>query len=94
MCVQINHNVCQLSCPAYDHSKVCLLWTPNLTSYLLSGFLFVLYVINQEVPAKALPYVDSALKTFYQLKNEYKDTLKPAVIEQWFEGALCKSTQK
>ncbi|KAJ6664626.1 hypothetical protein lerEdw1_006199 [Lerista edwardsae] len=49
---------------------------------------------NKEVPTKALPYVDSALKTFYQLKNEYKDTLKPAVIEQWFEGALCKSTQK
>ncbi|XP_066467511.1 conserved oligomeric Golgi complex subunit 2 isoform X2 [Tiliqua scincoides] len=49
---------------------------------------------NKEVPTRALPYVDSALKTFYQVKNEYKDTLKPAIIEQWFEGALCKSTQK
>nr|XP_056708611.1 conserved oligomeric Golgi complex subunit 2 [Euleptes europaea] len=49
---------------------------------------------NKEVPTKALPYVDSALKPFYQLKNEYKDTLKLAVIDQWFEGALSNSTQK
>nr|XP_028579830.1 conserved oligomeric Golgi complex subunit 2 isoform X2 [Podarcis muralis] len=49
---------------------------------------------NKEVPTKALPYVDAALKPFHQLKNDYKDTLKPAVIEQWLEGALGKSTQK
>ncbi|XP_070807096.1 conserved oligomeric Golgi complex subunit 2 [Pituophis catenifer annectens] len=49
---------------------------------------------NKEVPTKALPYVDSALKPFHQLKNDYKDTLKPAVIEQWLEGALNTSTQK
>ncbi|XP_033000145.1 conserved oligomeric Golgi complex subunit 2 isoform X1 [Lacerta agilis] len=49
---------------------------------------------NKEVPTKALPYVDTALKPFHQLKNEYKDILKPAVIEQWLEGALSKSTQK
>ncbi|XP_062831794.1 conserved oligomeric Golgi complex subunit 2 [Anolis carolinensis] len=49
---------------------------------------------NKEVPTKALPYVDSALKPFYQLKNEYRDTLKPAIIDQWLEGALSGSTQK
>ncbi|XP_061480457.1 conserved oligomeric Golgi complex subunit 2 [Rhineura floridana] len=49
---------------------------------------------NKEVPNKALPYVESALKPFYQLKNEYKDTLKPVVIEQWLEGALGISTHK
>ncbi|KAG8123601.1 hypothetical protein E2320_019026 [Naja naja] len=49
---------------------------------------------NKEVPTKALPYVDSALKPFHQLKNDYKDILKPAVIEQWLEGALNTSTQK
>ncbi|XP_063163280.1 conserved oligomeric Golgi complex subunit 2 [Candoia aspera] len=49
---------------------------------------------NKEVPTKALPYVDSALKPFHQLKNDYKDTLKPAVIEEWLEGALNTSTQK
>ncbi|XP_070590041.1 conserved oligomeric Golgi complex subunit 2 isoform X2 [Erythrolamprus reginae] len=49
---------------------------------------------NKEVPTKALPYVDSALKPFHQLKNDYKDTLKPAVIDQWLEGALNTSTQK
>ncbi|XP_044276650.1 conserved oligomeric Golgi complex subunit 2 isoform X1 [Varanus komodoensis] len=49
---------------------------------------------NKEVPTKALPYVDAAVKPFYQLKNEYKDTLKPAIIEQWLEGALSTSTQK
>lgn len=66
-----------------------------LTNYLLSSVsLFASRVVNQEVPTKALPYVDSALKPFYQLNNEYKDILKPAVIEQWFEGALSNSTQK
>ncbi|XP_053154239.1 conserved oligomeric Golgi complex subunit 2 isoform X2 [Hemicordylus capensis] len=49
---------------------------------------------NKEMPTKALPYVDSAFKPFHKLKNEYKDTLKPAVIEHWFEGALSECTQK
>ncbi|KFW80703.1 Conserved oligomeric Golgi complex subunit 2 [Manacus vitellinus] len=49
---------------------------------------------NKEVPAKASPYVDSALKPFYRLQNEYKDTLKQPMIHQWLEGALSESTQK
>uniref|UniRef100_A0A8D0EAE5 Conserved oligomeric Golgi complex subunit 2 n=1 Tax=Salvator merianae TaxID=96440 RepID=A0A8D0EAE5_SALMN len=49
---------------------------------------------NKEIPTKALPYVDSAVKPFYQLQNEHKDILKPTVIEQWLEGAVNGSTQK
>ncbi|KAM9298723.1 conserved oligomeric Golgi complex subunit 2 isoform 3-T3 [Morus bassanus] len=49
---------------------------------------------NKEVPTKASPYVDSALKPFYRLHNEYKDILKQPVIHQWLEGALSESTQK
>uniref|UniRef100_A0ABM5FWN7 Conserved oligomeric Golgi complex subunit 2 n=2 Tax=Pogona vitticeps TaxID=103695 RepID=A0ABM5FWN7_9SAUR len=49
---------------------------------------------NKEVPTKALPYVDSALKPFFQLKEEYKEILKPAIIEHWLEGAANTSTQK
>ncbi|KAJ7342235.1 hypothetical protein JRQ81_009796 [Phrynocephalus forsythii] len=49
---------------------------------------------NKEVPTKALPYVDSALKPFFQLKEEYKEILKPTIIEHWLEGAVNMSTQK
>ncbi|XP_053793232.1 conserved oligomeric Golgi complex subunit 2 isoform X3 [Vidua chalybeata] len=49
---------------------------------------------NKEVPTKASPYVDSALKPFYQLQNDYRDTLKQPMIHQWLEGALSESTQK
>ncbi|KAJ7400115.1 component of oligomeric golgi complex 2 [Pitangus sulphuratus] len=49
---------------------------------------------NKEVPTKASPYVDSALKPFFRLQNEYKDTLKQPMIHQWLEGALSESTQK
>ncbi|XP_054050854.1 conserved oligomeric Golgi complex subunit 2 isoform X4 [Rissa tridactyla] len=49
---------------------------------------------NKEVPTKASPYVDSALKPFYRLQNEYKDILKQPMIHQWLEGALSESTQK
>lgn len=51
-------------------------------------------VTYQEVPTKASPYVDSALKPFFRLQNEYKDTLKQPVIHQWLEGALSETTQK
>ncbi|XP_074844761.1 conserved oligomeric Golgi complex subunit 2 isoform X2 [Carettochelys insculpta] len=49
---------------------------------------------NKEVPTKASPYVDSALKPFYRLQNEYKDIVKQPRIHQWLEGALSESTQK
>ncbi|KAF4793400.1 component of oligomeric golgi complex 2 [Turdus rufiventris] len=49
---------------------------------------------NKEVPTKASPYVDSALKPFYRLQNDYRDTLKQPMIHQWLEGALSESTQK
>ncbi|XP_054018219.1 conserved oligomeric Golgi complex subunit 2 isoform X2 [Dryobates pubescens] len=49
---------------------------------------------NKEVPTKASPYVDSALKPFYRLQNEYKDRLKQPMIHQWLECALSESTQK
>ncbi|XP_025946490.1 conserved oligomeric Golgi complex subunit 2 [Apteryx rowi] len=49
---------------------------------------------NKDVPTKASPYVDSALKPFYRLENEYKDILKQPMIHQWLEGALSESTQK
>ncbi|KAM9212829.1 conserved oligomeric Golgi complex subunit 2 isoform 2-T2 [Dugong dugon] len=49
---------------------------------------------NKEVPTKASSYVDSALKPFYQLQSEHKDKLKPAIIQQWLEGALSESTHK
>ncbi|XP_025050633.1 conserved oligomeric Golgi complex subunit 2 isoform X2 [Alligator sinensis] len=49
---------------------------------------------NKEVPTKASPYVDSALKPFYRLQSEYKDILKQPMVRQWLEGALSESTQK
>ncbi|XP_037751144.1 conserved oligomeric Golgi complex subunit 2 isoform X1 [Chelonia mydas] len=49
---------------------------------------------NKEVPTKASPYVDSALKPFYRLQNEYKDMLTQPRIHQWLESALSESTQK
>uniref|UniRef100_A0A8C8VK45 Conserved oligomeric Golgi complex subunit 2 n=1 Tax=Pelusios castaneus TaxID=367368 RepID=A0A8C8VK45_9SAUR len=49
---------------------------------------------NKEVPTKASPYVESALKPFYRLQNEYKDMLKQPMIHQWLERALSESTQK
>ncbi|XP_062429660.1 conserved oligomeric Golgi complex subunit 2 isoform X1 [Rhea pennata] len=49
---------------------------------------------NKDVPTKASSYVDSALKPFYRLQNEYKDILKQPMIHQWLEGALSESTQK
>uniref|UniRef100_A0A8U7MSR6 Conserved oligomeric Golgi complex subunit 2 n=1 Tax=Corvus moneduloides TaxID=1196302 RepID=A0A8U7MSR6_CORMO len=49
---------------------------------------------NKEVPTKASPYVDSALKPFHRLQNDYRDTLKQPMIHQWLEGALSESTQK
>ncbi|NWI13422.1 COG2 protein, partial [Crypturellus soui] len=49
---------------------------------------------NKEVPTKASPYVDSALKPFYRLQNEYKDILKEPMIHRWLESALSESTQK
>ncbi|XP_039563086.1 conserved oligomeric Golgi complex subunit 2 isoform X2 [Passer montanus] len=49
---------------------------------------------NKEVPTKASPYVDSALKPFYRLQNDYRDALKQPMIHQWLEGALSESTQK
>ncbi|XP_001369328.1 conserved oligomeric Golgi complex subunit 2 [Monodelphis domestica] len=49
---------------------------------------------NKEAPTKASPYVDSALKPFYQLQSEHKDKLKQSIIHQWLEGALSESTHK
>uniref|UniRef100_A0A8D2QS78 Conserved oligomeric Golgi complex subunit 2 n=1 Tax=Zosterops lateralis melanops TaxID=1220523 RepID=A0A8D2QS78_ZOSLA len=49
---------------------------------------------NKEVPTKASPYVDSALKPFQRLQSDYRDTLKEPMIHQWLEGALSESTQK
>ncbi|RMC12713.1 hypothetical protein DUI87_10238 [Hirundo rustica rustica] len=49
---------------------------------------------NKEVPTKASPYVDSALKPFFRLQNDYRDILKQPMIHQWLEGALSESTQK
>ncbi|NXR23073.1 COG2 protein, partial [Cinclus mexicanus] len=49
---------------------------------------------NKEVPTKASPYVDSALKPFFRLQNDYRDTLKQPLIHQWLESALSESTQK
>ncbi|XP_019405423.1 PREDICTED: conserved oligomeric Golgi complex subunit 2 isoform X1 [Crocodylus porosus] len=49
---------------------------------------------NKEVPTKASPYVDSALKPFYRLWSEYKDILKQPMVHQWLEGAFSESTQK
>ncbi|XP_027960301.1 conserved oligomeric Golgi complex subunit 2 isoform X2 [Eumetopias jubatus] len=49
---------------------------------------------NKEVPTTASSYVDSALKPFYQLQSGHKDKLKPAIIQQWLEGALSESTHK
>lgn len=49
---------------------------------------------NKEVPTKASSYVDSALKPFYRLQNEYRNILKQPMIHQWLEGALSESTQK
>uniref|UniRef100_A0A8C0VJQ6 Component of oligomeric golgi complex 2 n=1 Tax=Cyanistes caeruleus TaxID=156563 RepID=A0A8C0VJQ6_CYACU len=49
---------------------------------------------NKEVPTKASPYVDSALKPFHRLQNDYRDALKQPMIHQWLEGALSESTQK
>uniref|UniRef100_A0A8D2PDY6 Conserved oligomeric Golgi complex subunit 2 n=1 Tax=Zosterops lateralis melanops TaxID=1220523 RepID=A0A8D2PDY6_ZOSLA len=41
---------------------------------------------NKEVPTKASPYVDSALKPFQRLQSDYRDTLKEPMIHQWLEG--------
>ncbi|XP_030052295.1 conserved oligomeric Golgi complex subunit 2 [Microcaecilia unicolor] len=49
---------------------------------------------NKEVPTKALPYVDNALKPLHQLQNEYKDILKQSIIHGWLKGALSESTRK
>ncbi|XP_053768892.1 conserved oligomeric Golgi complex subunit 2 [Desmodus rotundus] len=49
---------------------------------------------NKEVPTTASSYVDSALKPFHQLQSGHRDKLKPAIIQQWLEGALSESTHK
>ncbi|XP_069464099.1 conserved oligomeric Golgi complex subunit 2 [Ambystoma mexicanum] len=49
---------------------------------------------NKEMPTKASLYVDNALKPLYQLQNEYKDSLKVSIINEWLNGALSESTQK
>ncbi|XP_039097176.1 conserved oligomeric Golgi complex subunit 2 isoform X2 [Hyaena hyaena] len=49
---------------------------------------------NKEVPTAASSYVDSALKPFRQLQSGHRDKLRPAIIRQWLEGALCESTHK
>lgn len=49
---------------------------------------------NKEVPTTASAYVDSALKPLQQLQSGHRDTLQPAVVRQWLEGALSESTHK
>nr|XP_033794454.1 conserved oligomeric Golgi complex subunit 2 isoform X2 [Geotrypetes seraphini] len=49
---------------------------------------------NKEVPTKALPYIDNALKPLHQLQNEYNDILKQSIIQGWLKGALSESTQR
>ncbi|XP_075452994.1 conserved oligomeric Golgi complex subunit 2 isoform X2 [Ascaphus truei] len=49
---------------------------------------------NKEVPTKASPYVDNAIKPLCQLQNEYKNILKQSVRNEWLKGALSESTQK
>lgn len=49
---------------------------------------------TQEVPTTASAYVDSALKPLQQLQSGHRDTLQPAVVRQWLEGALAESTHK
>ncbi|XP_034804659.3 conserved oligomeric Golgi complex subunit 2 isoform X2 [Pan paniscus] len=49
---------------------------------------------NKEVPTTASSYVDSALKSLFQLQSGHKDKLKQAIIQQWLEGTLSESTHK
>ncbi|XP_005994005.1 conserved oligomeric Golgi complex subunit 2 [Latimeria chalumnae] len=49
---------------------------------------------NKEAPTKASPYVDNALKPFYQLQNDYKAILKPSIIQEWCTRALSESTKR
>ncbi|XP_069035916.1 conserved oligomeric Golgi complex subunit 2 [Lepisosteus oculatus] len=49
---------------------------------------------NKEVSTKASPYVDSALKPLHQLQSDYKDVLKPSIIQDWFRVALSDSTRR
>ncbi|XP_053315724.1 conserved oligomeric Golgi complex subunit 2 [Spea bombifrons] len=49
---------------------------------------------NKELPTKASPYVDNALKHLYQLQSEYKNLLKQSIREDWLKGALSGSIQR
>ncbi|XP_053567151.1 conserved oligomeric Golgi complex subunit 2 [Bombina bombina] len=49
---------------------------------------------NKEVPTKASSYVENAVKPLHQLKNEYTNIVKQAILEEWLKGALSESTQK
>lgn len=49
---------------------------------------------NKEVPNKASPYVDSALKPLYQFQSDYKEIVKQAIMEEWLRGALSESIQR
>ncbi|XP_040285369.1 conserved oligomeric Golgi complex subunit 2 isoform X2 [Bufo bufo] len=49
---------------------------------------------NKEVPTKASPYVDSALKPLCQLQQEYGNTVKEVTRQEWLKGALSECTHK
>ncbi|XP_028903193.1 conserved oligomeric Golgi complex subunit 2 isoform X2 [Ornithorhynchus anatinus] len=49
---------------------------------------------NKEVPSKASPYVDGALKPFHQLQEDHRDTLPPTLARQWLEEALSESARR
>ncbi|XP_038617294.1 conserved oligomeric Golgi complex subunit 2 [Tachyglossus aculeatus] len=49
---------------------------------------------NKEVPSRASPYVDGALKPFHQLQQDHQDTLPPALARQWLEEALSESARR
>uniref|UniRef100_A0A8C5QD56 Conserved oligomeric Golgi complex subunit 2 n=1 Tax=Leptobrachium leishanense TaxID=445787 RepID=A0A8C5QD56_9ANUR len=49
---------------------------------------------NKEVPTKASPYVENAVKPLFQLQNDYRSLLKQSVREEWLKGALSECTQR
>ncbi|CAH2249931.1 conserved oligomeric Golgi complex subunit 2 isoform X1 [Pelobates cultripes] len=49
---------------------------------------------NKEVPTKASPYIDNAVKPLHQLQNEYKTLLSQSVREKWLKGALSECAQR
>ncbi|XP_023689498.1 conserved oligomeric Golgi complex subunit 2 isoform X1 [Paramormyrops kingsleyae] len=49
---------------------------------------------NKEVPTRASAYVDSALRPLLQLQSDFRDMLRPPIIEEWLRITLCDCTQR